>query len=81
MSCPKTTSMTDFIIEHKLDILAITESWLNGDGHDDPVLADIKYTLPRFDIHHMFKSKMWCISPCSWWFECQAKWHPPIFFI
>ena len=36
---PKTASMTDFIIEHKLDILAVTESWLNGDGRDDPVLA------------------------------------------
>ena len=49
--------MTDFIIEHKLDILAVTESWLNGDGRDDPVLADVKYTLPHFDIHHIPRLK------------------------
>ena len=53
----KTASMTDFIIEHKLDILAVTESWLNGDGRGDPVLADVKYTLPHFDIHHILRFK------------------------
>ena len=50
---PKTSSITDFIIEQKLDILAITESWLNGDGRDDLVLADLKYTLPHFNIYHV----------------------------
>ena len=40
------------IIEQKLDILAITESWLSGDERDDYPLADLKTTLPHFKIYH-----------------------------
>ena len=48
----KTSSISDMIIEQKLDILAITESWLSGDERDDYPLADLKTTLPHFKIYH-----------------------------
>ncbi len=44
----KTASICDLVISEKLDILAITESWLHGDNRDDPTLADIHNTLPDF---------------------------------
>ena len=36
------------MISNKLDVLAITESWLNGDIRDDRALADLQSTLPDF---------------------------------
>ena len=39
---PKTVSVCDFIISSKLDILAITESWLTDDDRSNRALADIK---------------------------------------
>ena len=48
-----TTSIIDFIVSNKLDILAITETWLKGGKQDDCVLADIQNALPNFDVHHV----------------------------
>ena len=48
-----TTSIIDFIVSNKLDILAITETWLKGGKQDDCVLADIQNALPDFDVHHV----------------------------
>ena len=44
----KTTDLCDCVISNKLDVLAITESWLNGDTRDDRALADLQSTLPDF---------------------------------
>ena len=50
---PKTASVSDFIIFNKLDILAITESWLTDDSRSDRALVDIRNTLPNFELHHI----------------------------
>ena len=50
---PKTASVCDFIISNKLDILAITESWLTKDSRSDRALAHIRNTLPNFELHHI----------------------------
>lgn len=47
----KTPSICDMIIEQKLHLLLITESWLNGDSRDDCAIADLKNTLPQFNFH------------------------------
>ena len=44
-SISKATALSNLIIEHKLDIIAVTESWLHGDNRDDYILADLKKTL------------------------------------
>ena len=44
----KTAPLCDFIISAKVDILAITESWLNGDSRDDHIIADLYNTLPDY---------------------------------
>ena len=48
----KTASIADLKIHQKLDILAVTESWLNGDECDEVPIADIVNTLPHFTIQH-----------------------------
>ena len=48
----KSASICDLIIDHRLDILVITESWLKGDSRDDHTLADISTTLPDYVVHH-----------------------------
>ena len=48
----KTASIADLIIHQKLDILAVTESWLNGDERDEVPIADIVNTPPHFTIQH-----------------------------
>ena len=40
------TSMIDFVVTSKLDLLAVTETWLRGDERDSRVLADF----PDFNI-------------------------------
>ena len=47
----KTSSITDIIIDHKCHLFAITESWLIGNERDDPVLADLRNSLPHFNIY------------------------------
>ena len=48
---PKTHMICD-IIERDIDVMAITESWLSGDNRDDPVLADMRNTLPDYKLFH-----------------------------
>jgi hypothetical protein len=49
----KTTSIADFITDNGVDLLGITESWLNGDHRDDHPLADLGSSLPYFQVHHL----------------------------
>ena len=44
----KITAVTDHIISHKVDILAISETWLKGDNDDNPTLNELLTTLPDF---------------------------------
>ncbi|KAJ8025135.1 hypothetical protein HOLleu_35255 [Holothuria leucospilota] len=37
----------------KIDILAITESWLTGNQRDEPIIADLNVTLPDYHIFHV----------------------------
>lgn len=54
----KSASICDLIIDHKLDILLITESWLKGDSRDNRALADIYATLPDYAVYH--KPRKFC---------------------
>ena len=38
------------IIDNDIDVLVITESWLSGDHRDEPTLAELKLSLPHYDI-------------------------------
>ena len=40
----------DFALTEKLDALAITEAWLQGDSRDGPALADIRNTLRDYHL-------------------------------
>ena len=48
-------SICDFVMENKLDILAMTETFLTGDHtrKDECALADLKSTLPDHVLHHI----------------------------
>ena len=48
----KSTTITDFIICEKLDVLSLTETWLHGDNRDDRTIADITNALNDFNIIH-----------------------------
>ena len=43
---------SSLIIHQKLDILAVTDSWLNGDERDEVPVADIVNALLHFTIQH-----------------------------
>ena len=45
--------MCDFVINQKLDVLAITEAWLKGNERDHPAIADISTTLPDYVMHQL----------------------------
>ena len=49
----KVPIICEFVLTHEIDILCITETWLNGDHRDDQPIADLTSTLPNFDIHHI----------------------------
>ena len=36
----KTLPIKDYVVEHNLDILALTETWLNPDNSDDQIIGD-----------------------------------------
>ncbi|XP_063951767.1 uncharacterized protein LOC135153244 [Lytechinus pictus] len=46
----KETEVCDFIISERIDVLAVTESWLRGDGRDSPTIAGIQNTLQDFKL-------------------------------
>ena len=60
----KTADVCDFIINHKLDILTITEAWFKGDERDHLFFADITNTLPDFQIHQLPRSGKSCGGIC-----------------
>jgi exonuclease III len=39
--CNKSESISDFIIDHHVDILCITETWLTGTEKDNPIIAEL----------------------------------------
>ena len=49
----KTAALCDFIINHQIDVMAITETWYKGDHRDDRSIADFKNTLPNYDLYHV----------------------------
>ena len=48
----KSASLCDFVIGKKIDIIAITETWLSGDDRDNRTIADIQNTLPNYTFQH-----------------------------
>ena len=52
----KAASIIDFAISDKLDILAIVESWLTGDGRDTRLLSDLRNVFPDYEFHHVPRS-------------------------
>lgn len=44
----KVASLCDVVVSNKFDILAITESWLNGNNSDNTIVAGIKETLQGY---------------------------------
>ncbi len=48
----KTAALCDFIITHH-NVLAITETWYKGDQRDDYSIADIRNTLPNYELYHV----------------------------
>lgn len=49
----KSTLLCDLIMSKKLDILAITETWLNGSDLDSHCITDIRNTLPNYNFIHL----------------------------
>ena len=39
--CNKANSIHDFIVDHKLDALALTETWLKGDERDNVTIQEL----------------------------------------
>ena len=46
----KTADICDLVISENLDLLTITEAWLECDVRDNPAIADINNTLPDFNV-------------------------------
>ena len=53
----KTASLCDYILTRQLDVMALTETWLNGDDRDSHTLADISRTLGHYNITHIPRKK------------------------
>ena len=49
----KTSGICDAVLSEKLDIIVLTETWLNGDTRDNPVIADITKNLPDHKFIHV----------------------------
>ena len=49
----KSASICDFVISMHIDILVITETWLNGDLHGNNTIAEILNTLKDFDFRNV----------------------------
>jgi hypothetical protein len=49
----KFASLCDFIISRQIDVMVVTETWLNGDSRDDRTIADFSNTLPTHVISHL----------------------------
>ena len=49
----KTTTLCDLVISNQLDIMVLTETWLNGDDSDARTIADISNTLCGHKFVHL----------------------------
>ena len=49
----KTHMFCDLMISNRIDIAALTETWLSGDNRDNIPLAQISSTLQNFNFHHI----------------------------
>lgn len=49
----KSTLICYLVISHRLDILALTETWLKGTEFDNPTIAHLQTTLPNYFFHHI----------------------------
>ena len=47
------TFIYELLLSREIDILAVTETWLNGDQRDDRVIAELMNTLKVYDIYHV----------------------------
>ena len=52
----KSHHLCDFIIEHKVDIMAVTETWFTGDERDNFALRNIANTLPHYTTYSFPRS-------------------------
>jgi exonuclease III len=47
----KTTAIHDFILDHNIDVLCITETWLTGNENDNPVISAV--LPPGYSMQHV----------------------------
>ena len=47
------TFIYELLLSREIDILAVTETWLNGDQRDDRVIAELMNTLKVYDFYHV----------------------------
>ena len=48
--CNKTSILQDFVTEHNIDLMVLTETWLKGDDRDNVILAEL--LPPGYTIKH-----------------------------
>ena len=53
----KSTALCDFVINNQLDLLTVTETWLTGTDKDNRAIADIKNTLPNYQLYHIHRQQ------------------------
>ena len=49
----KSHMISDLVVSHRIDILALTETWLTGDARDNRSLADLSMSLPSHQFCHL----------------------------
>ena len=48
----KVTLISDFVLDHGIDIFGLQKTWLTGTDRDNCTLADIKQSLPSYNVIH-----------------------------
>ena len=54
--CNKTSALQDFVTDHNIDLIVLTETWLKGDDRDNVILAEL--LPPGYTIKH--KARQGC---------------------
>lgn len=49
----KIASICDFVVHNHIDILGLTETWLNGNSCDNQIIAELLDTLKDYVFHHL----------------------------
>ena len=49
--CNKTAALSDYILEHDLDIVALTETWLSNTDKHKKTIGEL--SLPGYDFYHV----------------------------